>query len=358
MNYINKKFLNLLSSKLEKFSWINSESAKCRCPYCGDSKKSKKKTRGSFYHDKKTNDFLYHCYNCGLPPVPFGKFIMDMDNELHKHYKFELWKDSIGFTEVKNVDHNLDKLRDVDVSLRPMGELKEILDIEDPEISSPLVLSGLRKMSQLPDNHPAKLYVISRKLEPFMDELYYSSNFPKWGSETFDQLAGWKDVPSHPRLILPCYDQKKNFIGLQARAFGNEQVKYATLKIYKDRDFLFGLDRLDTTKKVFILEGPIDSLMIDNAVAVMSSSLSSVNIFSDYALVYDNQPRNAEIIKLMRAAIKLNKSIVIWPEDFHHKDLNDAICSGMSKSELIDIINGNIYNDLIADLKFNQWRKL
>ena len=56
-SYLDKKFINMVSPQLEKFSWKKDNLAACRCPICGDSKKNKNKTRGYFY--VKGNDFFY-----------------------------------------------------------------------------------------------------------------------------------------------------------------------------------------------------------------------------------------------------------------------------------------------------------
>lgn len=60
---IDKKYINLLSPRLERFAWKKQDLANCRCPLCGDSKKNKTKARGYFYH--KQNDMFYRCHNCG-----------------------------------------------------------------------------------------------------------------------------------------------------------------------------------------------------------------------------------------------------------------------------------------------------
>ena len=159
--------------------------------------------------------------------------------------------------------------------------------------------------------------------------------------------------------IRDSYDIDNSLMGFSARAFGKEQVKYCTFRLHKDsKYYLFGMDRVDTSKRVYVVEGAVDSLMIDNAVAVLSSSLNSINLFSDYVYIFDNQPRNKEIVSLIRKAIEDNKNVLIWPSNFEHKDLNDAICAGVTKSELMKIIDDNTVCGLAAKLKFDRWRKV
>ena len=62
--YVDKKYINLVSSSLDKFKWKSESIANCRCAICGDSSKSKIKARGYFY--SKGNDFFYKCHNCNF----------------------------------------------------------------------------------------------------------------------------------------------------------------------------------------------------------------------------------------------------------------------------------------------------
>ena len=54
-----------------------------RCPYCGDSQKSKMKARG--YVVEKWGKQLFKCHNCGLSKS-FDQFLKDMDADLYAEY--------------------------------------------------------------------------------------------------------------------------------------------------------------------------------------------------------------------------------------------------------------------------------
>ena len=62
--YIDKKFINLMSGQLERFSWKKDNLANCRCPICGDSSKNKVKARGFFF--EKKGEYFYKCHNCSV----------------------------------------------------------------------------------------------------------------------------------------------------------------------------------------------------------------------------------------------------------------------------------------------------
>jgi hypothetical protein len=76
-------------------------------------------------------------------------------------------------------------------------------------------------------------------------------------------------------------------------------------------------------------------------------------------LIFDNQPRSKEIVKLMEQAITDKRKIVIWPVSPDEKiDINDMIKMGLSKLELIEIIERNTFSGLKAKLAFTKWKKV
>ena len=63
MYYIDQKYLLLVSPQLKLFKKKSDGLYNFRCPYCGDSQKSRTKARG--YVFRKKNDLFYKCHNCG-----------------------------------------------------------------------------------------------------------------------------------------------------------------------------------------------------------------------------------------------------------------------------------------------------
>ena len=58
-----------------------------------------------------------------------------------------------------------------------------------------------------------------------------------------------------------------NHLLFQGRAFGNEQPKYLTIKFDENKQKVFGLDNINLQEHIYIVEGPIDSMFIDNCLA-------------------------------------------------------------------------------------------
>jgi len=112
---------------------------------------------------------------------------------------------------------------------------------------------------------------------------------------------------------------------------------------------------------IYVVEGPIDSLFLDNSVATADSNLTSITeVFdkSKVTLIFDNEPRNKEIVKLMNKAIENHYNVVIWPEMITRKDINEMILDGFTKEELQDIIHNNTFVNLRAKMEFVNWKKI
>jgi len=330
--FIDRTFLLQLAPKLQKFSKKKDDLYNFRCPLCGDSQKNKHKCRG--YVFRKKNDYFYMCHNCGAS-TSFYNFLKQVDPAMLQEYSLELYRNSANtnspaptFSEFK---------------VQPVFKKK-------PELPS---------IASLPDEHFAKQYVIGRKIpETFHDTLYYAEEF----KDFVDSFDIDKDIMvGDKRLVIPFYDKEGNMTGFQGRALGESKIRYITIKLLDEVPRVFGLDRVDEEKKIFVFEGPIDSMFIENSIGIASSALQSASNFLDKSkivLVYDNEPRNKEIVKLMEKSIDEHYNVVIWPEMIEEKDINDMILSGFDKEELYDIMDKHTYNNLRAKMEFVNWKKV
>jgi len=157
--------------------------------------------------------------------------------------------------------------------------------------------------------------------------------------------------------VIPFFDERDKMFAFQGRAFGKENPKYITIVLDSDRDKIYGLNRVDWNKKVYVVEGPIDSLFLDNCIATAQSDLR-VGKKDSVILIPDNEPRNKEIVKQIERFISDGYSVVLWPEYVKEKDINDMILSGKSKSEIQKIINENVYSGIKAKTQFVFWKKV
>ena len=119
---------------------------------------------------------------------------------------------------------------------------------------------------------------------------------------------------------------------------------------------VYGMDRIDTEKSVYVVEGPFDSTFIDNSIALCGSD-GDLEYLKAYDLIYayDNEPRNKEIVSRIERCIGDNKRVVIWPRGIDQKDINDMVLAGHS---VMDIVTSNVYSGLEAKVQFNNWKKV
>ena len=330
MSYIDSKYLNIIGPQLLKFKKKGDFLWNFRCPYCGDSQKSRSKARGFVY--RKKNHIFYKCHNCGIGTT-LGKLIEYIDSKVHKDYIMERYR--------KGVETN-----------NPKPEFK----FDVPIFRKKGILKSLKSISDLSTDHPARKIVEKRliPLESFSD-LYLCESFYKFTNSLvpnkFPSLDG-----DHPRLLIPFRNEKGEIFAYQGRAFGKEQPKYITIKLDNDATKIFGLDRIDNSKQVYAVEGPLDSLFLDNCVAVGGADLAKLK--NDVIIIFDNEPRNREICKQMDSCIRFYKKIIIWPDSMKHKDINDMIMAGYTKKQIQEIINDNTFSGAAAQLRFAEWKKI
>ncbi len=331
MSYIDTKYLNIISPYLQQFKKKGDNLWNFRCPYCGDSQKSRTKTRGFVF--RKNNDLFFKCHNCGVG-ASLGNLVKTIDSKTYKDYIMERYK------------------KGVETRSSPQPEFK----FNAPVFRKKGILEGLKSIKDLPNDHPARQIVERRKLPlESLSDLYLCESFYKFTNTIikgkFPSLGG-----DHPRLIIPFRDEQGEVFAYQGRAFGDEQPKYITIKIDADRDKIFGLDKIDRGKPILVVEGPLDSLFLDNCIAVAGADFS--NIEGGLTIIYDNEPRNKEINKQIEKTIDQGKSVCLWPDTMEYKDINDMVIGGYTKEEIQEIITNNTLSGPAAKLRFAEWRRV
>lgn len=329
MLYIDELYANKLSPYLDNFTKKGHYNWIFRCPICGDSKKSKTKSRGNIY--LSNNKLSIKCFNCDYT-ASFDYFLRSLSEELYKEYLFDKLKDE----KLVSSEESYDFFKQDTI---------ELIDAN---------LDNLIRVDTLQDNHPVKLYCINRKIKQ-LNLLYLVPKVKAYINSLIpDKMKLYND---HPRLLIPFFNSHGKMIGFQCRAFGNEQPKYISIKLTNDK-LVYGLERVDYSKEIRVTEGPLDSLFVDNGIAVGGSSFKGTfmeSIKSNCIIIYDNEPRSKEITKLLKNVIDKNFRVVIWPDNIQEKDLNEMVLSGYNVEE---IIRNNSYQGLIALTKFNQWKRV
>lgn len=333
-NYVDVKYLNLLSGQLSQFKRKGDNLYNFRCPFCGDSQKDKLKARGYVFLVEGT--YIFKCHNCGIGSS-IENLIKYVNFELHKEYRLERFTDDNRASPVKQV-----------------GKTGISFSNRNYHLKTPL--KDLKKISQLHYDHPAKRYVERRGIpKEFHRTLFYAPKFAKFVNSLIPSKLN--EEYDEPRLIIPFFDEQNNLFGFQGRSFSKKGIRYITIMLDESKPKVFGLNLINKMKRVYITEGPIDSMFLPNALAMAGSDMPTQDI-PDVVYVYDNEPRSVQIIKKMEKKIDAGFSVVVWPTFLKEKDINDMIGAKYSKTEILKIINDNTFKDLKAKVKLSEWRKV
>ncbi|AAX44584.1 DNA primase subunit [Prochlorococcus phage P-SSM2] len=323
MDLTDTKYIGLVSSRLPKFKKVKPDLYNFRCPLCGDSQKQKNKARGYIYAKKA--DANYKCHNCGASTT-FSNFLKILDSTLYKQYIFEKF-------QTRNTGKG------------------SIFEEPKLEFKKPV----FRKKLDLPKASEVKIakqYLENRKLDP--TKFYYTDKFKEWTNtqkQTFDYIG--KD---EPRIIIPMYDTEQKMIGFQGRSLIPNSVKYITIMIDEEAPKIYGLDKINKEKPIYIIEGPFDSSLVENSIAMCGADVDIGSLgWSDYIWVYDNEPRSREITDRIRKTLDRGDKVVIWPTSIEEKDVNDMILGG---HDVMGVLKSNTYSGLKAKIKFNNWKKI
>jgi hypothetical protein len=326
MLFLETKYIHLISNRLERFKKQRENQYNFRCTYCGDSQKNKTKARAHFYGGD--HEYTYHCHNCSKH-LSFQSFLKEFDYALF----YQLLKEKLTFD----------------------GKWVEREEKKPEVITNIKILDGLKTIDELREGHPVRKYLEKRLIpQKYYSILRYAPKFKTWVNSIKPKSFQNLDY-EEPRLIIPFIDGNK-LIAIQGRSFDPKQeIKYITITLSDGRK-VFGLDTVDLDRDYYVLEGPIDSMFIENSIGIGSSALSDIGNKDNCILVLDNEPMNKEICDKISKAIDQGYRVVIWPTSPDKKeDINSMVIKGQNPFE---IISQNIYSGLIAKVKFNEWKRI
>jgi hypothetical protein len=218
----------------------------------------------------------------------------------------------------------------------------------------------LPRLSSLPEDNIAVQYCKKRGLpQEAFERLYFIDNIRK--IETLTNKYKEKITTDEPRLVIPFYNKEKQLEGVSCRALGSETLRYITVKIKDDALMIFGIDTVNRNKKIYAVEGPLDSLFLPNSIAVGGvafAKLSETDLPKErLIIVLDNQPRNKEVCKQYKRYIDGGFNICIWPQTIQEKDINDMVIALGDSDKVKKIIDKNTFQSLEAELKFVSWKR-
>jgi hypothetical protein len=304
-----------------------------RCPICKDSKTNLKKKRGWIYQNKK-GVWRYRCYNC-FKSNSLKYFLKENYPHLYLEYLKEISFNSDEPAKIKTEDHSNEA---------PRIELERITDL-------PSIL-------ELDENHFARKYLVKRKISlKHFNHIYFTYNYQSWINTKIPNK--FESTPAYdPRIVLPIYNIHKKIVGVQGRAIDKSKLRYITI-LFNDNELnVSGLEKIDRTKTIYITEGYIDSLFLDNAISMNSANVETDRLLEIankelFVFIYDNERRNKEIKERMLSVARKGFKIVLWPSYVYSwgKDINKMIENGVIVEKIKEIIEGNIFQGFLAESK-------
>lgn len=319
--------------QLDQFKKVTRDVYNFRCPYCGDSKKDNTKARGFLYPGYQ-DGYVFSCHNCGKV-TNFESFLKDHFRHTYNTFRFRNFH-SRKYTDVK------------------LGTDKRL----PPKNST--ILNCFRR--ELPDD--VKKYLFKRRLLRHQDKFLYSEDIQTEFLQYLDEYKDRKPVPPQRRLIIPFFTKDRKLSYIQYRNLDDDSyIRYGTIKL-SDEPKLYGLDRLDTSRLFYVLEGPLDSLFLPNAIA-MAGGYGDISYFypdeqENLVFLLDNEPRNKDVLRFYSKIIDSGMKIVIWNKRYPYKDVNQIFQENenLKISEFLEYLESRTYQGLMARLEFNKFKKL
>lgn len=338
--WCDEKYLRLLAPQLDRFASRGRRLFNCRCPFCGDSAANALKARGYFF--PKQQSFLFKCHNCGLA-LPFAAVLQRLNRSLYDEYLLESF-DRRVFAPTETVSPDLFK------PSRPLRLTPQdgMYAVSDATLSGSLCdVRSFVEQRQLPASAQTRLYAtvqgrtwLSTRVSP-------------------EKCGAIRD--GVPYLVIPLCVASGEWYGAQFRTL--DRKEYLTFRwAHEELNRTFGLDAWHPDERTYCVEGPLDALCVTNALAFCGSDLRSGLeqlafagiLLTDYVLVWDNEPRNPQIVTHLSKAIAAGASVVIWPKGMP-KDINDCVRDGY---DIMTLLATHTYTGLRAQLEFRQWTTL
>lgn len=340
-DWVDYEYAEILARYYQGYEKVRANPLKinARCPVCGDSATDEFKARFWIFDSVKKGMLLVHCFNCDYNNS-FSGFLKQQDDALYREYLLEKRKNDTS--AVKKVVKEEPKL----------DNFKTKLTIEK--------LDYCERLDRLDKSHPILKYVEDRCIpKSAYSRLWFTGQWQELVNNVNEDT--YENPKPEYRLVIPIYNKQGKIEAFQGRALGNQQPKYLTIKAHDAASKVYGVDKVDESKTVFILEGPIDSLFIDNAIAITGGSLDldEVPYKENRAWVLDNEPRHPDTMKRLKKLIEAGEQVVMFDSvPWSGKDINEIVKNGEATIEQVnEYINENIVSGLMAQLKFAKFCK-
>lgn len=331
--YDELEFVNQLSLPRSKRvpSGLNFE-----CPFCLEGKSKGRKRRGFLLLTSPTEGNTFYCHNCHKS-LSFKNFLKEFNISIYQDY---LEKEKSLYIE---------KLKKGQVNAK---QKKIAWDVGETKIKF-FTLNG-NYFFPVEQNKQALLYCQKRKIpNEYIEKLYYVEN-----SLPSQYVAAplKKELETLRGMVVFPFYSPKGIYGYQGRSIEGKRFHTRSQPGHK----IYNIFNIDPDKRVYIFESIIDSLFLDNSIALLGSSLGDsahIEKLKDRVYVLDND-RTEDTFNQMEKLIDAGERIVIWPDNLDYlKDINEAVLYGPAggpkqNAIVVQIMLGrNIYSGFEAQVK-------
>lgn len=331
MNIIDENSIKRIQSGLEGFHRANGH-YNFRCPYCGDSAKSKLKRRGWLfdYHGK----VFYKCFNCDKS-TSYMQFLKDWFPEEVGHYLVDrAFVDPLTLRKPVQVELNTNFItRDE--------------------------FANLDGVFPTTEQNKAAEYLDKRNITN-RDNFFYTPNFGKLLKQLkLDTYVHEYDC-NEERLLIPHFNRAGHLAFIQMRVLNNSKIRYRTYKVIEDEYKLWNLDQVDLNKRIYVTEGALDASFLQNSVAMSGSDAQLEKsilgtVKDNLRIIFDNEPSSPVICEKYYKAINNGYYVFHWPK-IPYKDINDCILAGYNIVEKI-LDDSNYYHGMMGKYDFIKWKR-
>ena len=168
-----------------------------------------------------------------------------------------------------------------------------------------------------------------------------------------------KDYVHANRLVIPFYGESNKIESYQSRALlENTYPKYLTK--YGEKCF-YGENNIQIDiPYLFILEGPIDTMFVQNGLAiggakvtVRQNSFLAKHFDKEIIYIFDNDKDNPDMQKNVLNHIDQGKRVFIWPKELkQYKDINEVCCAYTLDHISTKFLLENSFKGIEASVKY------
>lgn len=335
-----KYAISQLSSRVQRFAVYGADKWNFRCPICGDSNKSRTKARAWIYQNNKGN-FSYKCFNCG-ESMSVQRLLKEYFSDLYEEYRMSVFKDR---SHIVNTQRKI---------YSPETEFKFDLLVEAAKSGKATTFLKNRMIPESMWKHFFYCDKVGSLIKNNRTDGKYDERIKDNGEFLVSPIYNW--IEGTDKKVVQSLCCRNLDVG--------SSYRYIHAKLRDDcveDQVIWGLDLIDTSKPIICCEGIFDAVFLDNAIGMLTS-VKTLRGYKDSSVIYliDNEPRNKDIVKIVKGHIAAGRTVSLLPEKYLllGKDVNEYIKNGVDKLDLMNDIMAHAYSGPRAALEFERWKKI